>query len=523
MTIARIICRAQLGLAAPRVDVEIDLGAGLPNFTIVGLAAAAVRESKERVRAALANCGFEFPSGRITVNLAPADLPKEGCRFDLPIAVGILAASGQLVAARSLDTIEIYGELGLGGELKPLRGLLLAGVHAMRAGHALIVPRANAAELALLEGQRFAALDHLTEVCACLAGTGSAPVVHAELRARDTVRPGSRRAALDLRDVRGQAMAKRALSIAAAGGHSTLLIGPPGCGKSMLAQRMPGLLPPLTADEALDVAMLLSVGGREPDAASLAERPFRAPHHTASAHAIVGGGPHAHPGEATLAHHGVLFLDELPEFDRRVLESLREPLETGVIAIVRTANQAEYPARFQLIAAMNPCPCGYAGDISGRCRCGAGQIARYVRRVSGPLLDRIDLRVEMTRVEDELVGHADDIERSAVVAERVAQARARQLHRIGRLNAHLGAGDLGSCALSAAAERMLAAARRRLDLSPRSCHRVMRVARTIADLADAAQVDAAHIAEAVQLRRALEPAPADAPCRNRLPTTLAEN
>jgi magnesium chelatase family protein len=358
MGYAQILSRAQVGLNAPLVRVEVHLGSGLPSFTIVGLAAPVVRESKERVRAALAHCGFEFPAGRITVNLAPADLPKEGGRFDLPIAMGIIVASGQAQSPCDLNSTEFYGELALTGELKPVPGLLLAALHAARSGHSIIVPQSNAATLRQVESLKFTVAQHLSEFGA--AEAASPPTASAVAPAATSL-VNVELPSLELAEVRGQWHAKRALLIAAAGGHSLLMRGPPGSGKSMLAQRLPGLLPPLSAEEALEVAAIAAVAECSANdsnisvrAAAGGWRPFRAPHHTASAHAIVGGGVAIRPGEVSLAHHGVLFLDELPEFDRRVLEALREPLESGSVSVVRANQRAEFPAKFQLVAAMNP-------------------------------------------------------------------------------------------------------------------------------------------------------------------------
>ena len=506
MAVARVACRAQVGLEAPLVQVEVSLASGLPAFFIVGLPATVVKESKERVRAALLNSRFEFPAGRITVSLAPAELPKEGGRFDLPIALGILLASAQLRplqrATAAAGALEFYGELGLSGELKPVRGLLLAAAHARAQGHTLIVPRGNAAEACAVAPTRVLAAGHLLEVCAHLTGTeplsacpprGSVDVPR---ETSDTPHAGT-----DLADVRGQLQAKCALAIAAAGAHSLLFVGPPGAGKSMLAQRLPGLLPPLSAAEALEVAaiMAVSAGGFVPG--TFGERPFRAPHHTASAAALVGGGALARPGEISLAHHGVLFLDELPEFSRGVLEALREPLDTGRVAVSRAALQAHYPAAFQLIAAMNPCPCGRLGDPAGSCRCTPAQVQGYRRRLSGPLLDRIDIQVQVPRLTARDFECCESAETSATVAERIARARSAQTSRKGTCNARLSDGGVRRwCAPDDRGRQLLDGAMQQLGFSGRVRQRVLKVARTIADLEGAAQVSAAHIAQAVALR-----------------------
>jgi len=456
------------------------------------------------VRAALVNSGFAFPHNkRITVNLAPADLPKESGRFDLPIALGILAAEGQLDAAR-LAQCEFAGELSLAGELRPVRGALALALAVQRSGldRTLVLPQASAAEAALAGRVRVCGASHLLAVVRALL-----PGEAAEALATVTAPPAQSAAnPPDLRDVRGQAAAKRALEVAAAGGHSLLMVGPPGSGKSMLAQRLPGLLPPMTDDEALAAAALagLSPGGFDP--ALWRQRPIRSPHHSASAVALVGGGSPPRPGEISLAHGGVLFLDELPEFPRAALEALREPLETRQITIARAARSALFPAGFQLVAAMNPCPCGWLGaQVSGRsCRCTPEQIARYQGRLSGPLLDRIDLQVEVAAVApDDLLGQPQG-EASADVAARVATARARQIERQGVANAALTAGQIDAvCALDEAANRFLQQAAQRLGWSGRGLHRGLKVARTIADLAGANRIAVAHLAEAMQYRRAL--------------------
>jgi magnesium chelatase family protein len=515
LTIARVPCRGQVGLHAPLVHVEVSVGAGLPSFCIVGLPAAVVRESKDRVRAALLSCGFEFPNGRITVNLAPADLPKEGGRFDLPIALGILIASAQLRPRRGgLDgehpTDEFYGELGLSGELRPVRGLFLAAAHATRAGHEMIVPRASARDALAVARVPVRAAAHLVEVCAHIEGKMTLEALSAgskldvkgvELDSGGMDWSPSPRA-LDLRDIRGQDYAKNALIIAAAGQHSLLFIGPPGAGKSMLAQRMPGLLPPLTEPEALEVASIASVSTVGFNARSFGRRPFRSPHHSASGPALVGGGPRARPGEISLAHKGVLFLDELPEFERYVLESLREPLEAGVVSVSRASLQTQYPAEFQLVAAMNPCTCGYYGDPSGRCECRPGEVQRYRAKISGPLLDRIDMHVEVPRVQlsefDEPVGGGES---SELAAARVAKARAIQLERQGVCNARLADSQVERwCRPDSAGRGILELAMQRMGFSARGRGRVLKVARTIADLGGDQLVTATHVSQALMLR-----------------------
>jgi magnesium chelatase family protein len=501
MGFAQILSRAQVGMSAPLVRVEVHLGSGLPSFSIVGLPAPVVRESKERVRAALAHCDFDFPAGRITVNLAPADLPKEGGRFDLPIALGILVASGQVQPPCDLARSEFYGELGLTGDLNPVPGLLLAALHAAGQQHELFVPMRNVEEATAGGATKVHGLSNLRGFRAGEDVTAEIETPGADIAPVETLRH------LDLADVRGQWQARRALVIAAAGGHSLLMLGPPGSGKTMLAQRLPGLLPPLSAAEALEVAAIAAVAQVESGVGHAVQRPFRAPHHTASAHAIVGGGVTVRPGEVSLAHHGVLFLDELPEFDRRVLEALREPLESGVISVVRANQRAEFPAAFQLVAAMNPCPCGRAGMVAPRCRCEPKQIDRYRNRISGPLLDRIDLQVVLPPVDaQELVEPAAtaalrDSLTTAQAATAVSRARARQVGRQGTGNHRLGPEDtLRYCTADREGMTLLRRAAQSRGYSARSQHRLLRVARSIADLDDREQVSSADVAEALALR-----------------------
>ncbi|MFZ3203769.1 MAG: YifB family Mg chelatase-like AAA ATPase [Pseudomonas sp.] len=493
MSLAIVHSRAQVGVEAPAVTVEAHLANGLPSLALVGLPETAVKESKDRVRSAILNSAFDFPPRRITLNLAPADLPKDGGRFDLAIALGILAASGQ-VPATALEQLECLGELALSGAVRPVRGVLPAALAARAAGRTLVVPKANAEEASLASGLVVIAVEHLLELAAHLNGQAPiAPYQAQGLLRRTQPYP-------DLAEVQGQVAAKRALLVAAAGSHNLLLTGPPGTGKTLLASRLPGLLPPLDEQEALEVAAIHSVASHTPLDA-WPQRPFRNPHHSASGPALVGGGSRPQPGEITLAHQGVLFLDELPEFDRKVLEVLREPLESGQIVIARARDKVRFPARFQLVAAMNPCPCGFLGDPSGRCRCGAEQIQRYRGKLSGPLLDRIDLHVTVAREATALHVPPSEGADTATGAALVARARQRQVLRQGVANAFLDLPGLRRhCGLHAADQGWLESACERLGLSLRAAHRVLKVARTLADLEQVEQIARSHLAEALQYR-----------------------
>jgi magnesium chelatase family protein len=502
--LARLRSAAVLGVEALPVVVEVDVSLGLPIFTMVGLPDASVRESRDRVRSAIRNSGYEFPAHRVTVNLAPADVRKAGASYDLPIALGILAATG-VIESRHVDHVVLLGELSLDGSIQPIRGALPVAVAARREGKtAVLLPRANAPEARVVEGLKVLPVESLTEAVQALNRPLSETPDESDTRSPSPpVQQGE--PSLDFADVAGQSMAKRALEVAASGGHNVLLIGAPGGGKTMMARRLAGILPLLEFDEALDCTSIHSVAGAlAAGTALMHQRPFRAPHHTISEVAMVGGGSFPRPGEISLAHNGVLFLDELPEFDRRVLEALRQPLEEGRVTVARAARTASFPARFMLVAAMNPCPCGFRGDSRRVCRCSAPLIERYANRISGPLRDRIDLVVDVPAAGFAVRDHTGE-EGSSAIRARVIAARATQRHRCGSAGVTLNAGLEGvalreHCALDAKATRLLQAAIQKFCLSARGCDRVLRVSRTIADLADSARLNVHHVAEALQYR-----------------------
>ncbi|MDY6482699.1 YifB family Mg chelatase-like AAA ATPase [Acinetobacter faecalis] len=491
MSFAKIYTRGLLGLHAPSIEVEVHISQGLPSLTIVGLPEAAVRESKDRVRSAIINSGLQFPTKRLTINLAPADLPKDGSRLDLPIALGILIASGQL-PENSTDGFEFIGELALDGQLRPITGTLSIAIACQQANHKLILPAQNAQEASQLPLFEAFSAEHLKQVCDHL--NNIQPLKAFENKQNFQINKSK----YDLSEVKGQLRPRRALEIAAAGGHSLLFKGPPGTGKTLLASRLSSILPPLTTQENLEVASIYSVANAAHD---FGQRPFRAPHHTASAVALVGGGSHPKPGEITLSHLGVLFLDELPEFDRKVLEVLRQPLEAKEIVISRASRQITFPANFQLIAAMNPCPCGYAFNQDVRCQCSADAIKRYQNRISGPLLDRIDLHIDVPPLQASELQDTKPVEDSETVRLRVIAAYNFQIERQNCLNMALSPKQLEKYAtLDIQASKIIELAQKRLNLSARAYHRVLRVARTIADLAQSENIQSTHLTEALSYR-----------------------
>jgi len=497
MSLAIVYSRGRSGIDAPLVTVEVLVTNGLPQLSIVGLPETAVKESKDRVRGAIINSHFEFPIQRITINLAPADLPKEGGRFDLAIALGILAASDQ-IPKNQLDQYECVGELSLSGALRPISGALPVAIHSRDANRKLILPNDNATEAALVQQAEFFPANSLLEVCAHISGQKSLTSFLADPIKKQATSD------VDFSDVQGQFHVKRAFEIAATGSHNLIMIGPPGTGKSMLASRLPTIIPELSEQQAQETAAIASISDKGLNINDWLKPPFRSPHHTASAAALVGGGSNPKPGEISLAHNGTLFLDELPEFDRKVLEVLREPLETGHITISRASRQADFPAKFQLIAAMNPCPCGYLGDPSGRCHCTLEQVAKYRAKISGPLLDRIDMHIEVPRVSHEVLrkGSPKGEETSAQIRARVVAAQKLAIARCGKVNAALSAVEVKKyCTLSEQGHQILEQAMDQFGLSHRAYHRILKLARTIADLAHSEQIEITHLSEAIAYRK----------------------